>query len=199
MAEGGGAGAGEGGRPGRDAGGDAGAGSDAIVVGLGSNVEPERHLLEAIRLLGERAEVVAVSSAWATAPVGPAGQPPFLNAAVQLRTPLPPLRVKPELLRPVEAAMGRVRTADRFAPRPIDLDFVAWGGGELRELGLELPDPDLLRHAHVALPAADVAPGWRHPRTGETLAVIAERLVGALAPAARPRRLDLDLRGGRNS
>jgi 2-amino-4-hydroxy-6-hydroxymethyldihydropteridine diphosphokinase len=193
MAEGG--DTGDGGRPGRDAGGDAGAGSDAIVVGLGSNVDPERHLPEAIRLLGERAEVLAVSSAWATAPVGPAGQPPFLNAAVQLRTPLPPRRVKPELLRPVEAAMGRVRTADRFAPRPIDLDFVVWGGGELRESGLEVPDPDLLRHAHVALPAAEVAPDWLHPRTGESLAAIADRLVAALRPAARPRRLALALGG----
>lgn len=173
-----------------------GGGGEAIVIGLGSNLDPERHLLEAVRLLGERGELIAVSSAWATAAVGPAGQPSFLNAAVQLRTPLPPLRVKPELLRAVEAAMGRVRTADRFAPRPIDLDFVAWEAGELRQPGLEVPDPDLLRHAHVALPASEVAPGWLHPRTGETLVAIADRLVAALPPTARPRRLDLDLRGG---
>ncbi len=166
----------------------------AIVVGLGSNVEPERHLPEAVRLLAERAEVVAASSAWATAPVGPPGQPPFVNAAVLLRTWLAAERVKPELLRPVEAVMGRVRSADRFAPRSIDLDFVASEQGEVRGVGLEVPDPDLLRHAHVALPAAEVAPEWKHPRTGETFAVVAARLVAALPEARRPRRLDLALR-----
>ncbi|HXT51188.1 MAG TPA: 2-amino-4-hydroxy-6-hydroxymethyldihydropteridine diphosphokinase [Thermoanaerobaculia bacterium] len=164
-----------------------------IVVGLGSNVEPERHLPEAVRRLAERAEVVAASSAWATAPVGPPGQLPFVNAAVLLRTALPPECVKPELLRPVEAAMGRVRGADRFAPRPIDLDFVASEDGEVRGEELEVPDPDLLRHAHVALPAAEVAPDWRHPRTGETFAAIAARLVADLPEAGRPQRLDLAL------
>ena len=169
-------------------------GAQSFVIGLGSNVDPERHLPEAVRLLGERAEVIAVSSAWATAAVGPPGQPPFVNAAVLLHADLAPERVKPELLRPVEAALGRVRTADRFAPRAIDLDFVAWEGGEVRGEGLEVPDPDLVRHAHVALPASDVAPGWLHPRTGETLAAIAARLVEALPASERPRRLSLALR-----
>lgn len=172
-----------------------GGATQAIVVGLGSNVEPERHLPQAVRLLGERAEVVAVSSAWATAPVGPPGQPPFVNAAVLLRTEVPPERVKPELLRPVEAALGRVRTADRFAPRTLDVDFVAWEGGELRSDGLEVPDPDLPHQAHVALPASEVAPEWVHPLTRETFAAIGARLVEALPPSERPRRLSLDLRG----
>jgi 2-amino-4-hydroxy-6-hydroxymethyldihydropteridine diphosphokinase len=169
------------------------AGALVIVVGLGSNVEPERHLPEAVRLLAERAEVLGKSSAWATAPVGPPGQPPFVNAAVLVRTALAPERVKPELLRPVEAALGRVRSADRFAPRTIDLDFVASGAGEIRGDGLAVPDPDLLRHAHVALPAAEVAPEWKHPQTAEAFAAIAARLVAELPEAARPRRLDLAL------
>ena len=165
----------------------------AIVIGLGSNVEPERHLPQAVRLLAGRAAVLIVSSAWATAPVGPAGQPPFVNAAVLLRVDVPPERVKPLLLRPVEAAMGRLRTADRFAPRAIDLDFVAWEGGELRGDSLEVPDPDLLRHAHVALPASEVAPQWVHPRSGETFAAIAARLVEALPATERPRRLAVSM------
>jgi 2-amino-4-hydroxy-6-hydroxymethyldihydropteridine diphosphokinase len=169
------------------------AGAQSFVIGLGSNVEPERHLPEAVRLLGKRAEVIAASSAWATAAVGPPGQPPFVNAAVLLRVDLAPERVKPELLRPVEAAMGRVRTPDRFAPRAIDLDFVAWEGGEVSGRGLDVPDPDLLRHAHVALPASEVAPAWRHPGTGDTFAAIATQLVNALPASERPRRLALSL------
>ena len=165
-----------------------------VIVGMGSNQEPERHLPRAVRMIAERAEVLAASSAWATAPVGPVGQPAFVNAAVLLRTLLPPDRVKSELLRPIEAALGRVRTADRFAPRPIDLDLVAYGEEVLRLQGLDVPDPDLLRHAHVALPASEVAPSWRHPETGEPLAAIAERLIASLPPERRPQRLALALR-----
>ena len=60
-----------------------------------------------------------------------------------------------------------------------------------------MPDPDLLRHAHVAVPASEVAPAWVHPGTGETLASIAARLVGALPVADRPRPLAFSLRAGR--
>ncbi len=167
--------------------------STTVIVGLGSNQEPERHLPRAVRMLGERAEILAASSAWATTPVGPPGQPAFVNAAVLLRTLLPPERFKSELLRPIEAALGRVRTADRFAPRPIDLDLVAYGEEIRRSEGLEVPDPDLLRHAHVALPASEVAPKWRHPKTGEPLNAIADRLVASLPPDRRPQRLALAL------
>lgn len=171
-----------------------GAAPATVIVGLGSNQNPERHLLGAVRMLAERADLVAASSAWATTPVGPPGQPAFVNAAVLLRTVLPPERVKPALLRPIEAALGRVRNADRFAPRPIDLDLVAYGEDVLRLEGLEVPDPDLLRHAHVALPASEVAPEWQHPETGEPLKAIADRLTASLPSDRRPRRLPLALR-----
>ena len=161
---------------------------------MGSNQEPELHLPQAARMLAERAEVLAASSAWATTPVGPPGQRAFVNAAVLLRTTLPPERVKAELLRPIEAALGRVRTADRFAPRPIDLDLVAYGEEILRSEGLEVPDPDLLRHAHIALPASEVAPEWRHPQIGEPLKAIAHRLIASLPAERRPQRLALALR-----
>ena len=164
---------------------------DAIVA-LGSNVEPERHLPVVLRRLAERVAVAAVSSPWSTAPVGPPRQLPFINAAALLRTDLPPDRLKHELLRGLERELGRVRTVDRFAPRPVDLDLLTYGEGTLRLDGSELPDPDLLHHAHLALPASEVAPSWVHPRTGETLLAIASRLVSALPPARRPRRLVLE-------
>jgi 2-amino-4-hydroxy-6-hydroxymethyldihydropteridine diphosphokinase len=167
------------------------------LVAMGSNLEPERYLPAAVRLLVERgAAPLSVSSAWATAPVGPPGQPPFVNAALWLETSLEPATLKRELLRKVESSLGRVRTADRFAPRPIDLDLVAYGDRELVVDGEALPDPDLLRYAHIAAPASEVAPGWVHPRTGETLAAIAARLVAALPESQRPRRLELSLAAG---
>jgi 2-amino-4-hydroxy-6-hydroxymethyldihydropteridine diphosphokinase len=164
------------------------------LVGLGSNLEPDRYLPRAVAELAGLETVVAVSSAWATEPVGPPGQLPFVNAAVRVRTRLPAVELKSQVLREVERRLGRHRTSDRYAPRPIDLDLVAFGGLQLRIGGREVPDPELLRYAHIAVPASEVAADWTHPRTGETLQAIAERLVAALPPEARPRRLALALR-----
>lgn len=169
------------------------------LVGLGSNVAPDRHLPAAVRLLAERLEVRGLSSAWATPPVGPAGQPPFLNAAVLVATELAPHVLKAGVLREVERSLGRVRTRDRFAPRQIDLDLVLYpaGGGdpeaEPGRAGELVLDPDLRHEVHLAVPAAELLPDWVHPATGETLARLAERLVAALPPADRPRRTGLAL------
>jgi len=165
--------------------------SERALIALGSNVEPARHLPAAVAALRERAPVERVSSAWATAPVGPAGQPPFLNAAVLLTTELPPERLRDELLHGIERELGRVRSENRYAPRTIDLDLAVYGGRRLRLGDREIPDPDLLREAFLAVPAAEVAPDWVHPVTGETLATIAARLVAAVPEDRRPRKIAL--------
>ena len=164
------------------------------LVSLGSNVEPERNLPEAVRRLAELFALRAVSSAWSTQPVGPAGQPPFLNAAAVIATDASPTAVR-ERLRGVEAAMGRRRPADPFAPRPIDLDLLLYGELVLTEGAVRLPDPELAHQAFLAVPAAEVRPRWRHPTTGEALAVVAGRVVAALPEEARPRRAGIRLGG----
>lgn len=167
-------------------------GSGPVLVVLGSNIEPEANLVAAVRFLSELVTVEAASPAYRSAPVGSPGSPPFLNAAVALSTDLSPGDLKREVLRPIEAALGRVRGADRNAPRTIDLDLALYGALVVddRAHGLVLPDPAILEHAHVAVPLADLAPGFEHPVTGERLASIAARL----APLADLERLDgLDL------
>ncbi len=141
--------------------------TDLVYLGLGSNIEAERHLPRAVQWLREAAPVVAVSSVWEGPAVGTTG-PPFLNAALALRSPLSAAALKARLLRPIEHALGRVRTADKFAPRPIDLDILIHHGVEL--------DPDLWRLAHIAVPLAEILPDWRHPHSGERLAEVAARL-----------------------
>jgi 2-amino-4-hydroxy-6-hydroxymethyldihydropteridine diphosphokinase len=164
------------------------------LVSIGSNVDPERNLPRAVALLDERFDLLALSSAWATAPVGPAGQPCFLNAVAQVAADEPPLALR-AALRALESLLGRRRSGDRFAPRPIDLDLVAYDRETLDSDGLRLPDPDLLRETYLAVPAAEVAPDWIHPGTGETLRNIAARLLAAQPEAARPRRTPLALCG----
>ncbi len=149
-----------------------------VLIALGSNIGRERNLPLAVAMLGRQPGIAvrAVSRVYESEPVGASEpQPPYFNAAVLAETSLDPSALKAALLG-IEAALGRVRTADKYAARPIDLD-IAFYGQEVFDLeGRHIPDPDVLRHAHVAVPLADVAPDWVHPECGLTLRQIAAGL-----------------------
>lgn len=134
---------------------------------LGSNIQPEYYLPLAVRQLHGFFAVEGVSRVWQTPAIGSAG-PPFLNAAVRVRTALGPEEMKGGVLRPLEAQLGRVRREDKNAPRTIDIDLVLWGEQVL--------EPRIWEWAHVAVPVAEV---WPYPLAGpggETLREAARRL-----------------------
>lgn len=125
-----------------------------------------------------------MSAAWRTEPVGgPPGQPAYRNAVVLWR-PAPPWRRPTSALAAmlaVERALGRERR-ERWGPRRIDLDLLAWDAAEERAREArsdprgarpELPHPRALERAFVLLPWADVAPGWVHPSAGRSVAELA--------------------------
>jgi len=149
--------------------------TERAFLSLGSNIEPERHLPLAARLLAGLGRVLAASTVYRNPAVGPTPQTDFLNAAVLLVTSLSPAALRAELRR-LEANLGRRRGPDKFAPRTIDIDLVLYGSHVLTEPGLALPDPGLLTWAHLAIPLAELDPDFRHPVTGQSLAAIAERL-----------------------
>ena len=152
-----------------------------VLIALGSNIDPAANLPRAARRLAERFPGLAASRLYATAPVGAPGAPPFLNAAVAVVTALPPVELRDGVLRPLEAELGRVRGPDRNAPRPIDLDVAFAGDLVVRDpaADLEVPDPGIVAHAHLALPLADLAPDAVHPLDGRTLGAIAAGFTGA--------------------
>jgi len=160
-------------------------------VCLGSNIRPAENLPLAVERLAEQVDVQGSSRVYESAAKGAMGAPMFLNAAVTLTTFLSPLELKLEVLRPLEAALGRMRTDNPNEPRPIDVDLVLFGDLLVDDpvAGLVLPDPEILTCAHVALPLADLAPRLVHPVSGETLAVIAARLQTAseIRAVDRPR------------
>jgi 2-amino-4-hydroxy-6-hydroxymethyldihydropteridine diphosphokinase len=103
----------------------------------------------------------------------------FVNGVALIRTALGPEPLL-ALLHRIETRLGRRRRV-RWEARVIDLDLLAYedrvlgtGGGRAPEL----PHPRLRERAFVLLPLAEVAPGWRHPATGESV----EEMIQALAP-----------------
>ncbi len=139
----------------------------SVYLSLGSNIKPEVNLPRGANLLAQRVKVVACSRIWQTPPEGIDG-PIFLNAAAHIQTPLDAQTLKWEVLRPLEAALGRVRGPDKFAPRPLDLDILIYDG--------EILDNDIWHHPHLAVPLAELLPDLPHPQSGDRLAEIARRL-----------------------
>jgi 2-amino-4-hydroxy-6-hydroxymethyldihydropteridine diphosphokinase len=173
-----------------------------VVLLLGSNIDKERNLPAAVRLLTEAVAVVSVSPVYETGPVGLESQPNFFNAATIIQTDESAVELKDGLIREIEFKLHRTRTADRNAPRTIDLDIVLYddavfdytpADGRTRHI----PEPELSRFVHCALPVADLLPTMSHPETGEPLRRIADRLLRE-SDAERGKtiwpRPDIDLR-----
>lgn len=151
------------------------------LISLGSNIDRRVNVPAAVHMMVKCDDIVviAVSDFFETPAIDrhglPSQQEGFLNAAVLIETALSADELR-SVLRSIESRLGRVRTADKFAARPIDLDIAFYSDVVLNLEGSGIPDPDILRFPHVAVPLANVTPDWIHPQTGETLCQIAERL-----------------------
>lgn len=174
------------------------------VILLGSNIDKEVNLPKAVRILRECCRVTAVSAIYETVPVGLLNQANFFNAAILIKTEWNASQIKEQLLSRIEERLQRVRQMDKNAPRTIDADLVLFNDevfdyncydGACRHI----PDPDLLRFAHVAVPVADILPDMPHPETAEPMSAIAARLLAAI-PRDQPiplwQRPDISLNGG---
>jgi len=144
-------------------------------LSLGSNIQPERHLPAAVAQLARFGRVRAVSTVWETPPLGLTDQPNFLNACVLLETDLSARALRQEAIAAIEAELGRVRTADKNAPRTIDIDIMLFNHDIVQVGRRRIPDPEVLERPFVAIPLAEIAPDYVHPDTGETLQNIARR------------------------
>lgn len=153
--------------------------SDVIVLGLGSSdVRAMDKLRQALAALKRepgfsRTRVSPVYASDAMLPPGaPAGWAvPYLNLAVACRWDVDPETALAAIQR-IERALGR-RERERWAPREIDIDLLAWGRLERTGERLVLPHPGLRERPFALLPLADVAPEWRPPGSEATAAELA--------------------------
>ena len=129
-----------------------------VFVSVGSNIAPETNIIEAARALRRHVIIAAVSPLFETPPEGPPNQPTFVNGVWRLETDIRPHPLKFDILRRVEESLGRVRTEDKYAPRPIDLDLIMYNDEIIKTPELVIPDPDIVRFSHIAVPLAAVAP-----------------------------------------
>ena len=97
------------------------------VIGVGSNIEPQKHISNAQRQIQSRHTMLAVSTWVETLPIGITNQPNFLNGAMLIETTMNQNALK-SWLSSLEDELGRDRNGEKFGPRTIDLDIVVWNG-----------------------------------------------------------------------
>ncbi len=138
-------------------------------LSIGSNIAPEKNVQKAIRLLSVKTRVRGISTVYLTEPEGNPEQPPFYNLVVEIETDMSPQELKHRVLRKIEDDLGRVRTHDKYAPRPIDLDLILYDDLALKTKDLTLPSPEILSRPFVAFPLSELSPGLVLPETGVSI------------------------------
>lgn len=150
-------------------------GRDMIILGLGTNLgdkhanlntaieQIERRLLHSIM----RSKILTFSA------LVPKDAPEswnidFLNMAIsgELKTEITPHEFLQEVKK-IEAEVGRKPT-QRWAPREIDIDILAWHEQVFEDKTLQIPHSAMAERDFVMIPFAQVAPNWTHPKTGQT-------------------------------
>jgi len=135
-----------------------------VYVSLGSNVDRENRLRQAMALLRERFGDIEMSPVYDSVAVGFVGSN-FLNLVAGFDTELG-VEAVAGAFHNIENQLGRDRSLPKFASRSIDLDILVYDDLILNAAGISVPRPEILVNAFVLKPLQDIAPDRLHPETG---------------------------------
>ncbi len=134
-------------------------------IGLGSNQGESQRLVEdalaAIDGLDDT-RLLQASSLYTSSPMGPKNQPDYLNAVCLIETALSPHALLTALQR-IEQQQGRVRKAERWGPRTLDLDILLYGAHTIDSEELTIPHYGMAEREFVMVPLFEIAPAMVMP------------------------------------
>lgn len=142
--------------------------SHSVYLGIGSNIEPRKHLELGLDELAGAFRLDAVSGVYQSAAVGFDGAP-FLNcvAAIDTAVSLPMLAME---LRAIEFRYGRSASSSKFSSRSLDIDILTYDALDGDYWGVRLPRDEIITNAYVLCPFAEVAGELCIPGQQKTLA-----------------------------
>jgi 2-amino-4-hydroxy-6-hydroxymethyldihydropteridine diphosphokinase len=132
-----------------------------VFLGIGSNIERERYITAGLDALQGLFHQLVLSPVYDSPAIGFEGQP-FLNLVAAVQTELPLLEMAAQL-RHIEVEYGRPANATRFSPRHLDIDILTYDDVVGSFGSVTLPRDEILQHAFVLCPLAELAPDSVHP------------------------------------
>jgi len=141
-----------------------------IYLGIGSNIDRERHIRAALKALASLYGELLVSPVYESESIGFEGDH-FLNLVVGIDSAAPLAEIAAQV-RAVEDANGRVRGGPKWSARSLDIDILTYGDAVGVIDGIELPRDEITRHAFVLLPLSDIAGSDICPGTGRSFATL---------------------------
>ena len=134
---------------------------------IGSNIQPEENIQNAIGLIQAEMRIANISSVWESHAVGNNG-PNFLNCVLCVETEYSIDELKNLVIRNVENSLGRVRTNDKYAPRTVDVDLIIYNDQRI--------DPEICHRIFIAVPLAELEPDFHCTEDGLTIKEAANAL-----------------------
>ncbi|MEP1743121.1 MAG: 2-amino-4-hydroxy-6-hydroxymethyldihydropteridine diphosphokinase [Kangiellaceae bacterium] len=137
----------------------------SAYIGLGANLNnPKQQIEVAFKALANlpNTQLLLRSSLYQSPPMGPRDQDDYINAVAKIETSLTPIDLLDQL-QSVEKTQGRVRKAERWGPRTLDLDLLLFGDQAIECERLTIPHYGLRQRAFVLLPLQEIAPELKLP------------------------------------
>ncbi len=148
-----------------------------VYIGVGSNIDPQKNITAALKLLIQKVKVLKISSMYKSPPLFNKNNNYFLNGIWKIETELPPYDLKYDLLKKIEVKLLRKRTNDKNTPRTIDLDILLYADLVIKKEGLIIPDPDIIERPFIYIPLFDLDPDLTIPGENTSIKAICEKNV----------------------
>ena len=142
-----------------------------VYIGLGSNLAlPKKQIQDACASLATLPDTALIkcSSLYKSQPMGPQDQPDYVNAVALIETALSPESLL-QHTQLIESQQGRIRKANRWGPRTLDLDMLLFGLQRIDNEHLTVPHSGMKQREFVLYPLFEIAPDLILP-CGEKLA-----------------------------
>lgn len=139
-----------------------------VYIGIGSNIDRENSLRGAVRELAALYGPLTLSPVYESRAHGFEGEN-FYNLVAGFNS-AESIELIKEALSRIESQFGRQHQDKHFSSRTLDLDLLLYGDTIRHDDKVNLPHPDIRRHAFVLRPLADIAPDLRHPETRQSIA-----------------------------